>query len=126
MPPPALVADDDPAVRSVVAAILSSGGFDVTAVGDGVQAADSLLDPAGPTFAVAVVDCEMPGLDGPGVLARARAAGCRVPVLLISGSADPAAIPGLATDPIAAFLPKPFTRTALTAAVSALVAGGTP
>ncbi len=117
MPPPArpsaLVADDDPSVRSFVACVLALE-FDITAVADGPAAERALL--ADPGLAVAVLDCDMPGLRGPDVLARARAAGCAVPVLLVSGGADP-----LPTGPRSAFLAKPFTPGQLTQAVADLI-----
>lgn len=125
VPTPALVADDDPTVRSVTAALLTSCGFDVTAVADGVEATDILTDPAGPPFAVAVIDCDMPRLDGPGVLARVRAAGSRLPILLISGRHSLLTIPA-AGDLLAAFLPKPFTLDTLRRAVEALLAADEP
>lgn len=115
--PLALVADDEPSLRSLLATFLGHE-YAVVAVADGEQAYRALL--ADPAPAVAVLDCDMPGLSGPDALARARAAGCRVPVLLVSGSSDPP--DALSGDPRAAFLAKPFTRTQLLGAVSALVA----
>jgi CheY-like chemotaxis protein len=118
--PHALVADDNPSVRALLTIILSGRGYDVTAVGNGVAAEAELLGPAGPGFVAAVLDCDMPGLTGPEVVTRVRAAGSRVPVLFVSGAADPAAIPELTTDPQVAFLPKPFRPDDLVRAVENL------
>lgn len=95
----------------------------MTAVADGSEAAGALLDPCGPAFAVAVIDCEMPVLDGPGALARVRAAGCGVPVLLVSGRSNPFAPGVLAPEPSVAFLRKPLDLSVLRQALASLLAG---
>lgn len=64
----ALVPDDEPSLRSLLATFL---GSQYVAVADGEQAYQALL--ADPGFEVAVLDCDMPLLRGP----DARAAGCR-------------------------------------------------
>ncbi len=117
MTPTALVADDDPVVRSILTIYLAAG-YAVTAVADGAAAERALL--ADPGLAVAVLDCDMPGTTGPEALARARAAGCRVPVLLVSGSSTPP--PAAPTDdPPTAFLAKPFRLDTFAAALAALL-----
>jgi len=72
------------------------------------------------------LDCEMPGLGGPDVLARARASGCRVPVLLVSGTETAESIPGLEGDPLSAFLPKPLRVADLLDAIARLLEGQSP
>ena len=122
--PRALVADDEPSVRAFLCAALTQAGFDVTEAPDGAVGADELL--GGTEFAVAVLDCEMPGLRGPELLALVRQAGCRVPVLMVSATATPATIPGLAADPHSAFLPKPLRVAELLGAIARLLAGQSP
>jgi len=68
----ALVADDSPASRLLLNALLSTWGYDVVAVEDGDQALAALRAKDAP--ALAVLDWVMPGLDGPDVCRLVRAA----------------------------------------------------
>jgi DNA-binding response OmpR family regulator len=65
-----LVADDDPVSRTVVAAILRKGGYEVRTASDGAEAWSVLQAPAPPPLAV--IDWMMPGLDGPEICRRLR------------------------------------------------------
>lgn len=116
--PRALVADDEPTLRSLFTAYLGRE-YAVTTASDGAAAERALL--ADPPFALAVLDCDMPARSGPEALVRARAAGCQTPVLLVSGSGSPPG-EGLTRDPRTAFLAKPFTQHQLLQAVAALLA----
>jgi two-component system, NtrC family, response regulator AtoC len=64
-----LVADDDAVIRSNLALLLKSEGYDVREAADGGEAARTLLDP---TVALALLDLKMPVQDGMAVL-RAHA-----------------------------------------------------
>jgi CheY-like chemotaxis protein len=121
-PPAVLVADEDSSVRRTLAALLAHAGFAVTPAADGAEALAQLTDP-GRTFAAAVLDCRLSGLTGPEVLARVRPALPAFPVLLVSGSADPAAVAAVRADPHARFLTKPFAPGELVRVVSELVRG---
>ena len=57
-----LVADDDPVLRHAVKAHLQRWAFDVVECGDGAQAWQLMQTSPAP---IAVIDWEMPGLDGP-------------------------------------------------------------
>jgi DNA-binding response OmpR family regulator len=65
-----LVADDEPVSRTVVGAMLKNAGFVVQYAPDGQQAWQRLQSPNPP--ALALLDWEMPGLQGPEVIARIR------------------------------------------------------
>jgi CheY-like chemotaxis protein len=84
-----LVAEDVPAARLLLAAVLERGGHQVDAVADGVQALAAMHRGG---FDMLLVDLHMPGLDGYGVAAAVRAmpgeAG-RLPMLALT--ADPPA-----------------------------------
>ena len=59
--PRVLVADDDPDIRDLVAFKLTQAGFDVTCVGDGLDAWDVFVDSPPDLF---VLDVMMPGMSG--------------------------------------------------------------
>ncbi|MFC4351839.1 response regulator [Fodinicurvata halophila] len=77
-----LIAEDDLAVRSFVSRALQQKGFDVTAVGDGVQALEALQTNG---FDLLVTDIVMPGLDGIGLALRVTRDYPDLPVLLMTG-----------------------------------------
>ena len=57
-----LIAEDDMTSRAMLRAVLAKWGYDVTVASDGEQAWAALLKPNAPDLAV--LDWEMPGLDG--------------------------------------------------------------
>jgi DNA-binding response OmpR family regulator len=79
--PVVLLADDEAAITTNLAAFLGRSGFDVRVVGDGLAALDAACS-LGPDLCV--LDVLMPGLDGREVLRRMRAAGQWQPVLLLT------------------------------------------
>ena len=83
----ALVVDDSPIVRDLVAELLISAGFDVSQARDGEDALERL---ASRSFDVIVSDVEMPRCDGLELVRRARARGVRTPIVMVTtrGSAD--------------------------------------
>jgi DNA-binding response OmpR family regulator len=99
-----LIVDDEPAVRTAFARILRRDGFDVTTAADGLAALD-LLDRE--SFAVVLLDCVMPRLDGLGVLRDLHRRGREVPVILISGFLDDRQETEALGLGVAALLPKP-------------------
>ena len=76
-----LVADDDPASRTIVGAMLRKAGYAVTLVADGVQAWAALTGENPP--AIALLDWIMPGLAGPEVIARLMARDTSTPTYVI-------------------------------------------
>src|SRR5688572_27878790 len=66
----ALIADDDPVAAMALSRSMSNWGFETTVVHDGLAAWEHLTssDPA----SLAIVDWEMPGLEGPGLCRRVR------------------------------------------------------
>jgi signal transduction histidine kinase/ActR/RegA family two-component response regulator len=87
-----LVVDDDDAVRLTTAEILTSLGYAVVQAASG-QAALGLLDQSG-IIDVLLTDVVMTGMSGPDLARRARAAHPLLPIVFISGYADPAGIAG--------------------------------
>jgi two-component system response regulator HydG len=80
-----LVVDDEPALRRSLARVLETRGMQVGVADDGVQALEYIQrNPPD----VALVDMMMPGLGGLEVLARIKAMGAPIEVLLMTAFAD--------------------------------------
>ena len=67
----ALVVDDHPTFREMIAAILGRTGFSVTTSSDGAEALVTLRD--SPPFHLLVIDCEMPRVSGMALISALRA-----------------------------------------------------
>jgi chemotaxis protein histidine kinase CheA len=80
-----LVVDDSAGVRQLIAATLRSNGFDVVVAASADQARGEL---DGGAYDAVVVDYAMPGLNGAELVSGLRAAGNRIPVVMVSGVAD--------------------------------------
>ena len=113
-----LVVDDEPSVRDALDRALRMDGYRVELAADGVEALERLADT--PPDAV-VLDLLMPPPDGLEVCRRLRAAGDRVPVLMLTArDGVPDRVKGLdagADD----YLVKPFALEELTARLRALL-----
>jgi DNA-binding response OmpR family regulator len=80
-----LVAEDDANIRLGLIATLESDGYAVTAAGDGAQALRLFPQER---FDLVVLDIMMPKASGYDVCRELRAAGSRVPVLLLSAKSE--------------------------------------
>jgi len=134
-----LVADDDPEIRSLLAAVLRQRGLTVDVASDGREAIDRI---AASSFAVIVLDLLMPNVDGFGVIDHLRARdGGPMPVVLVVSGAEPRVIDALDPRVIHGIIRKPFdadelanlveacaeirSRSAFeTMAITAMIAGG--
>jgi DNA-binding response OmpR family regulator len=112
-----LVAEDDPALRSVLERGLRENGYVVDAVADGAAALRHLRTY---DYDVAVLDWRMPERTGIEVVAEARNRGDRTPILMLTARDAPsdrvAGLNGGADD----YLVKPFDFNELVARVHAL------
>ncbi|MBP1804945.1 PAS domain S-box protein [Rubellimicrobium aerolatum] len=115
----ALVVDDEPVVRALVAEVLRERDFAVLEAGDG-PAALELLGP-GRRFDLLVTDLGLPGLDGRQLADRAREGRPDLKVLFITGYAEGAIRAGGFLRPGMAMLTKPFAVEALAAKVRELL-----
>lgn len=112
-----LLIEDDPSMQTTLQRTLGRRQIDVRICGDGARALAQWqeLEPD-----VVALDLSLPGLDGLQVLAQARAAGLRTPVLLLTARGTVGdRIVGLnagADD----YLPKPFDLDELEARIRAL------
>ena len=120
-PPPqprVLLIEDDAALARDVADELAARGFSVALEGSGSA---GLGRAAGGGFDVLVVDRLLPGLDGLALIAQLRAAGIRVPVLVLSAlSAVDDRVTGLKAGGDD-YLTKPFAMVELAARLEALL-----
>lgn len=82
-----LIADDSDVCRTVLAILLKNSGFDVTGVINGREALAKLRTHP---FDLAILDHDMPELDGLGTLAQLRATAPTLPVAIVSGTLSPA------------------------------------
>ena len=97
-----LVVEDDSEVRAFMAEALITAGFDVLEAADGWQALE-VVGSRRP--ALAILDMMLPGIDGEAV-ASALAVMEGVPVLLVTGGAEPSTL--AARMGAYAYLRKPF------------------
>jgi DNA-binding NtrC family response regulator len=82
MPEVVLVVDDDPVQRRLIENMVQRFGYDAVTLDGGEAAASLLCGAEGARFDCVILDLVMPDLDGMGVLARMRAAGCTIPVIV--------------------------------------------
>ncbi len=106
----ALVVDDSLSARSYIASLLALQGYRVSHVADG-QSALRMVE-ADPDIRLAIVDQEMPGMDGIELTRRLRQlrARDRMAVIGVSGSSDASLIPRFLKNGANDFLHKPFSR----------------
>ena len=115
-----LLVDDEDSLRKVVKDLLERDGYIVSEARDGVQALDQ-VDRVGPD--IIVLDLNMPGLDGYGVLShlRSRPATADIPVIVLTAKSDEdneVRVFQLGADD---FLTKPFRARALSARLEAVL-----
>ncbi|MEA2697185.1 MAG: hypothetical protein QOI66_1456 [Myxococcales bacterium] len=82
-----LLAEDDAAMRTLLACRLRRAGFEVVEAGNGVEALERLAcasRDAPTTFDVVVSDIRMPGYDGFNIVASLRQTAADLPVILIT------------------------------------------
>ena len=114
-----LLVDDDADVRGVAASMLKEYGCVVRDAPSGRAALESL--DADPDVDLVILDYAMPGLNGGVVAAAIRQRWPHMPMLLMSGYADAAALAEAWSGP---FLHKPFTTASLSDQVARLLGRG--
>src|SRR6266853_413047 len=115
-----LLVDDEDSLRRVMKDLLERDGYQVSEARDGVQALDQ-VDRVGPD--IIVLDLNLPGLDGYGVLShlRSRPATAAIPVIVLTAKGDEdneVRVFELGADD---FLTKPFRPRALSARLEAVL-----
>src|SRR5688572_2771520 len=115
-----LLVDDEDSLRKVMRDLLERDGYAVTEARDGVQALDQ-VDRVGPD--IIVLDLNLPGLDGYGVLShlRSRPATANIPVIVLTAKGDEDNEVRVFELGASDFLTKPFRARALSARLEAVL-----
>jgi type II secretory ATPase GspE/PulE/Tfp pilus assembly ATPase PilB-like protein/ActR/RegA family two-component response regulator len=115
-----LLVDDEDQLRRVMRDLLERDGYDVSEAADGVQALDQ-VDRVAPE--IIVLDLNLPGLDGYGVLAhlRSRPATAGIPVVVLTARGDEDSEVRVFEMGADDFLSKPFRARALSARLQAVL-----
>lgn len=116
-----LVADDDPVVRHLVAAVVRRDGYTPVTVEDGREAIRILQSDAG--FGAAVFDMMMPHLEGIDIIRHMRTEKrlMRIPVILMTSETALKLMKDGFEAGATVFLPKPFTTTQLQSSLRMLL-----
>ncbi len=119
-----LIADDHPLYRDALATLLGRSGD--LAVGVAVGSLDAAVE-AGrrETCDIALIDLGMPGMDGVSGIRAFRAALPDLPVAIVSGTTDAAAIRSALAAGAIGYLPKTLEPATVVAALRLMLAGGT-
>ncbi len=116
-----LIADDDPMAVSLIESCLLRAGYEIHVASDGIAALGMIerVDPA-----VAILDINMPGLDGLAVLRQIKddVALRHVPVMMLTCEGDPGRIAEALDGGAADYVLKPFKNEELIVRVGRLAA----
>ena len=115
-----LLVEDEERVRRVAARCLERAGYRVLAVADGEDALR--ISAATRSIDLLLTDVVMPGMSGPRVAEKLRAARPALPVLFMSGFSQD--LPEPLAPPAGSLLQKPFTPEQLVARVADAIAAG--
>jgi DNA-binding NtrC family response regulator len=109
-----LIVDDEPYVREILDRVLRTGGHEVRVV-DGAASAVAALEAS--SFDVMLTDVVMPGMDGFGLLRRAKSLRPELRVIVLTGHARSQSISDFLLYGADEFLAKPFQVDELLATV---------
>ena len=113
-----LIVDDEPNVRLNFRTTLETEGYEVFEVSSGEEAIQSLAEH---TFALAILDIRMPGMDGLKLLAKMRENEIRVPAMIVTAHSDvPNAVKAMKLGAID-FLQKPLRPEELRSIVTEIL-----
>jgi CheY-like chemotaxis protein len=108
--------DDEPAIRDLTSQLLSTLGFDATAVPDGQSAVQTYEHALrrGENFQAVILDATVRGgMGGLATIERLRGLDPNVTAIVCSGYSDEAALSQFFAYGFRGALPKPFSRTEL-------------
>jgi signal transduction histidine kinase/CheY-like chemotaxis protein/streptogramin lyase len=113
-----LLVEDEPLVADVVAGLLRAEGHAVTHAAHGLAA---LAEIANARFDLAVLDLDLPGLDGCALARQLRLLGHALPLIALTARADAAAEREAHAAGFDRFMRKPATRGMLAHAIAAVM-----
>ena len=121
-----LIADDDPAICTLIDTVLRKGPYEVITCMD-AESALAVLDTNGP-FDMIICDFMLPGISGLDLIERVRSneAMRNIPILMVSGHTTYAMDVRARNAGANLFLNKPFTISQLRNAVTSLLHSETP
>ncbi|MER7280222.1 response regulator [Dactylosporangium sp. NPDC000244] len=115
-----LVVDDEPDVRDLIVKRLTADGHDVLAAENGAAALATVAEHGLPE--AAILDVDLPGMDGIELLHRLRAARADLPAMFLTVLWD-GAVAARARETGAEYVRKPFTADALRAGLERALRG---
>ncbi len=118
-----LLVEDDVTVAEVIASLLRARGHDVTHAPHGLAALGEI---AAHPFDVALLDLDLPGLDGLALARQLRLNGFSAPLMAITARADAEAEPQALAAGFDGFLRKPITGDMLAEAVAGIRPAASP
>ena len=106
-----LIIDDDPDVRTALQLVLKRAGYQPLEAESG-QAAIELMSQSDAAAGVAAILCdlEMPGMDGPSVIAHLHARHPMIPIVVVSGAAPGKFLDATVQQGVGDWLRKPATN----------------
>lgn len=113
-----LLVEDDPTVAEVMIGLLHAQGHRVTHAAHGLAA---LAETANADFDAALLDLDLPGMDGLALARQLRANGFAAPMLAVTARADADAEPQSRAAGFDGFLRKPLTGVMLAEAIETLL-----
>ncbi|MCC4595348.1 ATP-binding protein [Xanthomonas campestris pv. phormiicola] len=116
-----LLVEDDPTVAEVVSGLLGARGHHIT---HAAHALAALTEVAGSSFDVALLDLDLPGLDGLALARQLRVFGYEMPLIAVTARTDADAEPQARAAGFDGFLRKPVTGDMLAEAIEAVVEPG--
>lgn len=118
--PAVLVVDDPTEVREVLGAMLANQGFDPLLAASGEDGVAVYRSAAG-QIAAAVLDVQMPGMDGPATLDALRRLASGLPCVFVTGDSGAYTERDLLARGAAAVLAKPVSPARLGAVLGGLI-----
>lgn len=113
-----LLVEDDPTVADVIAGLLRARGHHVTHAAHGLAA---LIEVAGSKFDVALLDLDLPGMNGLALAQQLRSQGFDAPLIAVTARADADAEQQSHVAGFEGFVRKPVTGVMLSAAIEAVL-----
>jgi CheY-like chemotaxis protein len=114
------IVDDCDAIRQTFRAVLQHAGLNVAEYASGREFLNNGISQRPDCI---LLDLEMPDINGIEVLAELQNSNCATPVLVITGTQNPALLEAARQSNISAVLQKPIGKDALLAAVAQAVSG---